>query len=367
MTLSSPSSNPYADPQTPTRNGNANGSGNSQTPKSLVRNIFARPRTTSPLTTPTKRVSTSPGAVVLPPSKRSFTKWTPSPQEGESERSEPPSSPLRAEDAQVLTEIRAPAPRSETRPPPNAQKSPLLLSLTRKPLSPTILTSTRKHGLSPTAKNTAAMDATPTARPKKRVRLSSPTQPLVSTPPRASQTTAGSSAPELSLDAWTFRDTPPSKRDVVDSMAAYSLDTVEYQSVFYSNPLDVPARAKQFAGRVFHVKTDAVADLPEFEGEVKATPRPWLRKHREAGRAKFGWEFGPPPPTQRRVMEWCAKEDHQAALVAASQLAQPTQKNKHGFKLTQRSTRREQQNMSVLLLEVFGKWAAGSLDEARAS
>lgn len=49
---------------------------------------------------------------------------------------------------------------------------------------------------------------------------------------------------------------------------------------------------------------------------------------------------------------------HKHAL-ATSQLAKPTQKNKYGFKFSQKKTtkesEREHQNMSVLALEVFGQ------------
>lgn len=263
----------------------------------------------------------------------------------------------------MLTEIKA-RPKVEAMPPPNAQQSPLLSSARKAVLSPTLLTSTRKHGLSPTMVN-SGVHATPTApegRAKKRVRLSSPTQaPPQLTPPSrksAEDPSAGSSGQELASDAWTYREPPPSKRHVVESMASYGLDTVEYPTPFYSNPLDVPARPKQFAGRVFHVKSNTVSDLPDFEPQLPtATPRPWLRTRRfEAATAKYGWEYGPPPPTRRAVIEFCAKEDAaERAALAASQLAAPTQKNKYGFKLSQRRTRREQQNMSVLLLEVFGE------------
>jgi DNA polymerase zeta len=45
--------------------------------------------------------------------------------------------------------------------------------------------------------------------------------------------------------------------------------------------------------------------------------------------------------------------------MATSQLARPTQKNKYGFKFSQKKktkeTEREHQNMSVLALEIFGK------------
>jgi DNA polymerase zeta len=45
-------------------------------------------------------------------------------------------------------------------------------------------------------------------------------------------------------------------------------------------------------------------------------------------------------------------------VYATSQLARPTQKNKYGFKFSQKKkskeTEREHQNMSVLALEIFG-------------
>ncbi|BEJ14698.1 hypothetical protein CspHIS471_0404650 [Cutaneotrichosporon sp. HIS471] len=344
--LSSP--NPYA-PSTPTRQNGGSA------PRSLVRNFFAQH--SSRVATPTKP-RLSPNTVVLPETRRSFTAWTPSPQKAES-------SPLQHREEEdhvpMLTEIKAC--KTPELPPPNAQPSPLIPSSTLKhALSPTLLA--RRPGPSPTMLNTAvdatatqqrlnAADPTPTQRPTKRT--SHPSHP--SHPSHASGgETSNSSGPDLALDAWTFADAPPPKQHVIESMAPYGLDTVEYPTPFYSNPADVPPRPKQFAGRVFNVKTNTVADLPPFESE--ATPRHWLRTRRAEGdtvRSKRGWEYGAPPPCKRVVVEWCAKEDAEEAKIklAASQLAGPTQKNKYGFKLTQRLTRREQQNMSVLLLEVF--------------
>lgn len=52
------------------------------------------------------------------------------------------------------------------------------------------------------------------------------------------------------------------------------------------------------------------------------------------------------------------KPAYKSAL-ATSQLSKPTQKNKYGFRFSQKKTteesEREHQNMSVLALEVFGE------------
>jgi DNA polymerase zeta len=141
-------------------------------------------------------------------------------------------------------------------------------------------------------------------------------------------------------------------------MEEYGLDTVEYHEPFYSDPADVPPRPKLFAGRAFRVKTNSVAGLPDFEHQVSPgeTPKRWLKTRQiKSVRVQHGWEYALPPPSLRRVVAYCEQEDAdaEAASAAASQLALPTQKNRYGFKLSQKKPQREQQNMSVLLLEVF--------------
>lgn len=309
--LSSPGANPYADPRTPTKpkDGTA-----SQTPASLVRNIFARPRQ-SPLNTPSKRQLISPSAVVLPNSKRSF-KWTPSPQdrEGIKEDREPSPSPRIPEDTKLLEiKVCSAGTTASTPAPPNAQPSPFL-SLSN------------SRSLSPTFKNpTPATTATPALRPKKRVRLSSPSQgaPLSnsqrSVVTAASSATGVSSGQKLSSTAWQFRDVPPTCRRVVGSMVEYGLDPVEYPEPFYSNSVDVPTRVQRFAGRAFKVKGNDASQLQDFESERQSSQQPWLRTKRFApNRARYGWEFIEPPPSLKSVTAYCDKEDAEGAFILFS-------------------------------------------------
>lgn len=311
FTLSSPSQNPYADLQTPTKPKVENG-GLHNTPTSLVRNIFARPRQ-SALDTPSKR-TVSPNAVVLPKSKRSFTKWTPSPQDvinalkQEKEASPSPRMP----EQPPLLEIRARDEKQEAAAPeiPNAQASPLL-SLPG------------QHSLSPTMVNPSVMRPSPTAaarelRPKKRVRLSSPTQPSRSSASQHSVVTAASSTTgpsdrssgqELAKDAWQFHQPPPSRRRVMDTMDKLGLETVEYPEPFYSNELDVPPRNQHFAGRVFKVKGNGVSQLGDFDSRLQHQTNSWLKTKRfEPARARFGWEYVLSPPTQKSVTDYCEQK-----------------------------------------------------------
>lgn len=392
VAFSSPSANPFADPQTPTKSRGTNGE--QATPTSLVRNIFARSRG-SPFATPsnqTPRISphtpSKTPAIVLPNTKRSLAKWSLSPvqpsplDKQQREEDEGPQSPTRSASKPELLEIKARNVEDIEFIPPNAQPTPPATRVPPKmPHTPSLqvsatLINTQLNTYDPTHAPTRAptqpastlpplADAPLNGRPKKRVRLSSPSQPehrVVPTPPltglsgqsggTSTSVVSTNSGPDLAPAAWTFGDPPPSLRQVVETMADYGLDTVEYREPFYSDPTDIPPVPKLFAGRQFKVKGNGVADIPQFESELPAAATGWLKsKAFELARSQTGWEFAAPPPTLRQVLSYCEKED--ATAVAASQLAVPTQKNRFGFKLSQKKPQREQQNMSVLLLEVF--------------
>jgi DNA polymerase zeta len=94
---------------------------------------------------------------------------------------------------------------------------------------------------------------------------------------------------------------------------------VEYRDPFYSNPVDVPQRAKMFAGRMFSLTGDSVHDLPEFHGQNETpTSAKWLRTRRApVVKSPNGWEFAQPPPSLSKVAGWCAEED--AKLLAVGE------------------------------------------------
>lgn len=365
FTLSSPCSNPYADPQTPTKGkasqfstptSRTRGDGESQTPTSLVRNIFARSRG-SPMETPTKRTprhdvsptKTPSKSVVLSQPRRSITKWSLSPILSSPPGKLPSSSPVaRSEDKAVPLEIHAKSVGKDP-PIPNAQRIPAtplpqgtrrladatpMMSATVTDLphaSSATLRPSQRPGLSnssdhrhssPTPRSSPLPPAEFNARPKKRVRLSSPSQRRPTQPTTASAEsgtsaadpsggTDGTSGSDLPVNGWTWSERPPSKRDVMDTMEEFGQDMVEYHEPFYSDPADVPPRPKLFAGRSFKVKTNAVAGLLDFEHDVLvSTTKSWLKtRHSGTVRSSFGWEYGPPPPSRRDVVRFCQKED----------------------------------------------------------
>ena len=332
------------------------------TPTSLVRNLFARNR--SACITPTKSPSERPPyppptTVVLPPSRKSLGQWSPSPEDDDVfEREESPT-PVRGK------------PNGHGRPGLLVDVNPKLEDLDVKPIQPldlalpppqqsnpkhSVSTASDGHGSgqsnvnskrqapSPTLRNDPLLPtAIPTSdagegdpfeepvRVKKRVRLASPAASrkanghvnTQSTPVSSSETlksapsvpTDGSSSklpPTLSSSAWQLRLAPPLARDIANSMEFIGIPTVVYQDPYYSNPSDVPPRAKMFAGRMFTLKGSTTCDLPDFEFSIPGS-RKWLKTKRFApGRASYGWEYGIPPPSTKKVLELCIKEDAEA-------------------------------------------------------
>ncbi|TXT07141.1 hypothetical protein VHUM_03311 [Vanrija humicola] len=320
---------------------------------------------------------------MLPQPKRSFARLSPTPQPS-SQAPHASSSPLirSQRPIQVPSEIKAERTEIVAPPLPNGQATPALPKQTKPALTPTFVDPdvfgstpitrskkrSKKRATISTASDSGSTPATST-RSRKRVKISS-AEDLASQdlPPRnpsqviqSNSTTAETSVQSsgskvgLSSTAWVFRDPPPSRRTIAHTMEENGVDSVEYQDPFYSNPADVPLRPKLFAGRVFNVKGNSVADLKDFQASI-ATPRPWLKSRRFLpATARHGWEYGPPPPSRREVLTYFGQDETRPtqALKRKSQLAAPTQKNKYGYKLSQKKPQREGRSMSVLCLEVF--------------
>lgn len=383
FTFSSPASrNPYGDPRTPTRRQTQE----QVTPSSLVRTLFARPRD-SPVTTPSQARSAVRGGsplkhkspvIVLSQPKKSFTTPTPSPFfPASSSPPEPPSptpAPNRRSEAGSSDREGTPTP-TPTHAPPPAQPQPTLTTSTgqKRRWTPSALVTPGPAGrfqkrtrlssagrsdladantLGFTPFKSALHGSTP-ARPSL-LPILQPTPPPPSFGPRPSPARPSNESSNLGYDlaAWQFAPLPPTLRDVVGTFEAYGLDAVEYVDPYYSNPADVPPKPKQFAGRRFLLKSNTAADLPEFESEL-GTATPWLKTKRlQLTRAEAGWEYIPSPSSWRAVSAYCEEEDRKRN--APSQLVRPTQKNKYGFKFSQKKSERKHLNMSVLCLEVFG-------------
>jgi DNA polymerase zeta len=171
-------------------------------------------------------------------------------------------------------------------------------------------------------------------------------------------------------------------------MPDLNLPSEIYQDAFYSNELDVPERAREWAGREFKLESLTVPFLLEFDptatSETSFGKRPGIvpdrvkeERNYQLQRRNCGllsWEIAEPPPTYGEVEGWSHVVKEERAAASANRVAQaraaaspqktgrlsqidgPTQKNKHGFKYTQNqeatSVKHEAQYMSTMSLEV---------------
>ncbi|KAI9701709.1 MAG: DNA polymerase zeta [Bogoriella megaspora] len=188
-----------------------------------------------------------------------------------------------------------------------------------------------------------------------------------------------------------FGSAPPSAEYVESTMTDYGRPPVIYQDAFYSDENDVPDRARQYAGREFKLQSTSLPYLPEFDqtAESLATlgekppiminkPRMELAlKRRRLQCTLRNWEIVDLPPPREEIVKWLEEgekrqraaiidssrptttvyqENERKPEIVLSQIEGPTQKNKHGFKYSQKqsstSVHHETQYMSTMSLEV---------------
>ena len=173
----------------------------------------------------------------------------------------------------------------------------------------------------------------------------------------------------------------PSAAEIMATMSKAGLPDVIYQDAYYSNEEDVPDRQREYAGREFKLGSNTVPYLPDFDstGESSATfgqKLPILidqaaeeytdSKRRRRCRIKH-WSIADAPPSKAGVLSWLEQEHNDRKSSARngsrriageilSQIDGPTQKNKHGFKYSQKqastSVQHETQYMSLMSMEV---------------
>ncbi|KAF1958896.1 hypothetical protein CC80DRAFT_533856 [Byssothecium circinans] len=180
---------------------------------------------------------------------------------------------------------------------------------------------------------------------------------------------------------------PPTVDEVEGSLLHAGLAPSLYQDAYYSNEKDVPDRPREYAGREFKLQSTTLPYLPPFDPTGRALanfgehPPVVLDRNKELAESRFrsrrcnlrNWEIANAPPSFQEVERWMHQEAKQATIevnkqeskpakkrqVISQQLSQiegPTQKNKHGFKYSQKKTstsvKRETQYMSIMSLEV---------------
>ncbi|KZF20489.1 putative DNA polymerase zeta catalytic subunit [Xylona heveae TC161] len=181
----------------------------------------------------------------------------------------------------------------------------------------------------------------------------------------------------------------PSRDFVSKTLPDYGIPTIIYQDAYYSNERDVPDRVREYAGREFRLESHTVPFLPDFNSDGLSFKRNnisadeisacSLHKKIKACCSLRNWEIGELPPSRIEVEKWMDTEDRHTqevlpesdgrktvqaeaerlsanSRIPISQIEGPTQKNKHGFKYSQKihssSVQHEAQYMSTMSLEV---------------
>ena len=187
-----------------------------------------------------------------------------------------------------------------------------------------------------------------------------------------------------STNILCFAKGPPIASDIPIMMRDAKIPPVLYQDAHYSDERDVPERAREYAGKEFKLESRTVPYLPDFDpsGVSLATfgdkPRVVVdkvaeerayQKRRRACSLRT-WEIDSLPPTRFEVQHWldsegslnniedkpCSRQDPSVNKDGLSQIEEPTQKNRHGFKYSQKqdstSVQHETQYMSLMSLEL---------------
>ena len=161
--------------------------------------------------------------------------------------------------------------------------------------------------------------------------------------------------------------------------------TVVHQVAYYSNEKDVPDSAREYAGKDFKIESGTVPYLPDFDGLERLSYKNWekqavivdqvvedrMHQYRSRSCGLRTWEIGVRPPTRSEVQIWTESEDrgveghytrHSVGTGVVglkedlSQIDGVTQKNRHGFKYSQKqdstSVQHETQYMSIMSLEL---------------
>ncbi|KIX05146.1 uncharacterized protein Z518_06018 [Rhinocladiella mackenziei CBS 650.93] len=284
---------------------------------------------------------------------------------------------------------------SEGRNPSNlSRQSTLSFPTVKNPNDPTTITRlSQKSGASQnSSQTTAARSAISPAALKTPAKSMSTGSQQTLTAPTTSGSSKSSKSSRLVINGLSasqgdrhlqvYQVRAPSFKEIGTTLWQHGLPDVIYQEAFYSNEEDVPEQAREYAGRQFRLESVTVPYLPEFDpaGTSPAVfgRRPALlldfaaervRDNQRRKRCKISeWVIAEPPPRRIDVLAWLEDErraqDEETVSTGPvglrkedlSQIDGPTQKNRHGFKYSQKaistSVQHETQYMSMMSLEV---------------
>ena len=178
---------------------------------------------------------------------------------------------------------------------------------------------------------------------------------------------------------FCFGRGPPPSSELTSAFKRGRIPLVIYKDAHFSEELDVPERAREYAGKEFKLESSSLPYLPEFDSSgmslASIGEKPSIVLDRRAlikeyqhrrNRCKLRrWEISLLPPSRAEVQKWLdgdGAQKHETTeskghnIRGVSQVDGPTQKNKHGFKYSQKrlstSVQHETQYMSLMSLEV---------------
>ncbi|PCH36835.1 DNA/RNA polymerase [Wolfiporia cocos MD-104 SS10] len=170
-------------------------------------------------------------------------------------------------------------------------------------------------------------------------------------------------------NSYIYALPPPTVSELLGSMETYGVASKIYVDPHYSKARDAPARPREYAGLVFHLKGgNGLSTLEEWVSERSESPIHAGRGDQQnvglISAGVYGWEYAGSPPSAAQARQWLKSHPrttmHQSDSVRikqSSQIEGPTQANVYGFRTTQakpsKSGARERQNMTVFSLEVF--------------
>lgn len=177
----------------------------------------------------------------------------------------------------------------------------------------------------------------------------------------------------------------PQASEILLDMCHERLPSSIYQDAYYSNEKDLPERVREYAGKEFRLESGTVLFLANFDstgmspasrGEKSSvvgdkTDEERLSRRRRIACGLRTWEIEEMPPIKREVQAWLDEQSGETSeslekatvedgipltKMDLSQIDSATQKNKHGFKYSQKqqstSVQHETQYMSVMSLEI---------------
>jgi len=173
---------------------------------------------------------------------------------------------------------------------------------------------------------------------------------------------------------------PPPSSEISSMMQCTKSPSVIYQEAYYSDERDVPERPREYAGKEFKLESNTLPYLADFGPSgmslasigqkpgnvINKTAEEKTHQHLRKVCSLRVWEIEEAPPTRVVVQRWLdgnntsqessMLESGIELLDKLSQVDGPSQRNKHGFKYSQKqattSVQHETQYMSLMSLEI---------------